>query len=340
MSDRRLIPSNIYVCRLLNRILAEEKRRKVLEANTNVHINNTIRKMQEVDANFEEMEGSSRRHRKAIDSLERKADRQAEFNRRMEAMMLDLQGTVEAQGDRIVELEEELAVLRSKKACKCGETAVAVVGSGSQEDPIELGEEGLEYAGDEGSGSDQSYHTPPRAEEALLVFGSPVSQTLPAEVSETCGCPIPSVIRIEDDVEMVAVPQENAEPLPVRVEPPRYDVGIQRASCGRPLAHYRSSTRHCNRHAKQLGVHPYSHPGYFMDQDLRFPCSRELRAAILSSTNARGSSRSAESSSREVGTEGDVPVNADRGPSSGPSSARADSTGYRPCSSSCGGDCV
>ena len=122
MSDRRLILSNIYICRLLNRILAEEKRREVLEANTNVHINNTVRKMQEVDANFEEMEGSSRRHCKVIDSLERKADCQAEFNRRMEAMMLDLQGTVEAQGDRIVELEEELAVLRSKKACKCGET--------------------------------------------------------------------------------------------------------------------------------------------------------------------------------------------------------------------------
>ena len=340
MSDRRLIPSNIYVCRLLNQILAEEKRCEVLEANMNIHINNTVRKMQEVDANFEEMERSSRCHRKAIDSLERKADRQAEFNRRMEVMMLDLQGTVEAQGDRIMELEEELAVLRSKKACRCGETVVVVVGSGSQEDPIELGEEGLEYAGDEGSGSDQSYHTPPRAEEALLIFGSPVSQSLPTEVSETCGCPIPSVIRIEDDIEMVAVPQENAEPLPVCVEPPRYDMGIQRASRGRPLAHYCSSTRHRNRHAKQLGVHPYSHPGYFMDQDLRFPCSRELRAAVLSSTNTRGSSRSVEPSSGEIGTEGDVPVNADRGPSSGSSSARADSTGYHPCSSSCGGDCI
>ena len=91
--------------------MAEEKRREVLEANTNIHINNTVRKMQEVDANFEELEGSSHRHRKAIDSLERKADRQAEFNRHMEAKMLDLQGTVEAQGERIVELEEELAVL-------------------------------------------------------------------------------------------------------------------------------------------------------------------------------------------------------------------------------------
>ena len=268
MSDRRLILSNIYVCRLLNRILAKEKRRKVLEVNTNVHINNTVRKMQEVDANFEEMEGSSRRHRKVIDSLERKADRQAEFNRHMEAMMLDLQGTVEAQGERIVELEEELAILQSKKACKCGEATVTVIGSGSQEDPIELREEGLEYANDEGSDSNQSYHTPPRAEEALLIFGSLVSHTLPTDISETCGCPIPSVIQIEDEVEMVAVPQENAEPLLVRVEPPRYNVGIQRASRGRPLAHYRSSTRHHNRHAKQLGARPYPHPGYFMDQDL------------------------------------------------------------------------
>ena len=151
MSDRRLILSSIYVCRLLNRILAEEKRREVLEANTNVHINNTVRKMQEVDANFEELEGSSCRHRKAIDSLERKADRQVEFNRCMEAKMLDLQGTVEAQGERIVKLEEEFAILRAKKACKCGETGVSVVGSGSQEDPIELEEEGLEYTNEDGS---------------------------------------------------------------------------------------------------------------------------------------------------------------------------------------------
>ena len=340
MSDRRLILSNIYVCRLLNWILAEEKRREVLEANTNVHINNTVRKMQEVDTNFEEMEGSSRRHRKAIDSLEQKVDHQAEFNRHMEAMMLDLQGTVEAQGERIVELEEELAILQSKKACKCGETAVTIVGSGSQEDPIELGEEGLEYADDEGSDSNQSYHTPPRAEEALLVFGSLVSHTLPTDVSETCGCPIPSVIRIEDDIKMVAIPQENAEPLPVCVEPPRYDVGIQCASCGCPLAHYCSSTRHHNRHSEQLGACLYPHPGYLMDQDLRFPCSRELCTAVLSSTNARGSGGSIESSSGEVGTEGDVLVNADRGSSSRSPTAHADSAGYRPCSSSCGGDCV
>ena len=56
---------------------------------------------------------------------------------------------------------------------------MSVVGSGSQEDPIELEEEGLEYTDEEGSGSNQSYHTPPRAEEALLVFRSLASQSLP-----------------------------------------------------------------------------------------------------------------------------------------------------------------
>ena len=75
MLDRRLIPSNIYIHRLLNRIMAKVKRCEVLEANMNIHINNTIRKMQEVDANFKELEGSSRRRRKVIDSLEQKADR-------------------------------------------------------------------------------------------------------------------------------------------------------------------------------------------------------------------------------------------------------------------------
>ena len=125
-----------------------------------------------------------------------------------------------------------------------------VVGSGSQEDPIELEDEGLEYTEEEGSGLNQSYHTPPRAEEALLVFGSPASQTLLANISEICGCPVPLVIRIEDNIEMVAVMQENTEPLPVCVEPLRYNVGSQRASRGHPQAHFHSSTCHRNRHAK------------------------------------------------------------------------------------------
>ena len=62
-----------------------------------------------------------------------------------------------------------------------------------------------------------SYHTPPRVEEQLLVFGSPVSQSLPSDVGKTCSCPIPLVIRIKDDVKMVVILQENEEPLPLCV---------------------------------------------------------------------------------------------------------------------------
>ena len=74
-----------------------------------------------------------------------------------------------------------------------------------------------------------SYHVPLVAlEETLLVFRSPISQPLPSEVQETCGCPVPTVITIEDDVEMTVVPRENEEVIPVQVErPPTYAVGLQ-----------------------------------------------------------------------------------------------------------------
>ena len=118
--------------------------------------------------------------------------------------------------ERIISLEEEVAMLRWKKACGCGEgkgKGVAVIStSGDQEDQSEL-----EYAEEEeGSSSGTSYHIPLVApEETLLVFGSPVSQTLPSEVQETCGCPVPTVITIKDDVEMSMVLRENKEAIPV-----------------------------------------------------------------------------------------------------------------------------
>ena len=97
--------------------------------------------------------------------------------------------------------------------------------SGDQEEHSEL-----EYAEEEeGSSSGASYHVLLVApEETLLVFGSPISQSLPSEVQETCGCPVPAVITIEDDVEMTVVPRENEEAVPVQVERlPAYAVGLQ-----------------------------------------------------------------------------------------------------------------
>ena len=141
---------------------------------------------------------------------------------------------MEGQMERIISLEEEVATLRWKEACMCGEgkgKGVAVAStSGDQEEQSEL-----EYAEEEeGSSSNASYHVPLVApEETLLVFGSPISQTLPSEVQETCGCPVPAVITIEDDVEMAVILRENEEVIPVQVERlPTYAVGLQRSSQG------------------------------------------------------------------------------------------------------------
>ena len=164
-------------------------------------------------------------------------------------------------------MEDEVAILRLRKECKCGGVVGLASGSGSAEDPIDL-----EYTNEEGSSLGGSYHTPPRVkEEPLQIIGSPISQHLPKDVQMTCGCPVADVIRIEDDVELVAVPQENKVPIPVCVEElPRYNVGVQHASHGHPQAHY--SSRCVNHHAKQTGYSPYPHPAsYYLDEALRFP---------------------------------------------------------------------
>ena len=168
---------------------------------------------------------------------------------------------IEEPTERIVLLEEEVAMLCWRKACMCGErkekgTAIAS-SSRDQEEQSEL-----EYAEEEESSSSASYHVPLVVpEEPLLVFGSPASQTLPSRVQGTCWCPIPAVVRIEDNVEMTVVLRENEEAIPIQVERLlAYTVGLQRSSHGRPLTHYCSSTRHVNCHAKQLWLHPYHHP--------------------------------------------------------------------------------
>ena len=133
----------------------------------------------------------------------------------------------------------------------------------------------LEYAdeGEEG-GSDLSYHLPIVTQEApLLVFGKVLpgdSQTLLTNVQETCGYPVSDIVRIEDNIEMINTPRENNTPIPIQVDEfLMFSVHTQHASCGVPKAYFRSSTRHANRHAMQLGSCPYPPLlGYFMGQDL------------------------------------------------------------------------
>ena len=83
-------------------------------------------------------------------------------------------------------------------------------------------------------------------------------------------------MRIEDDVELVAVPQENKRPIPICIEElPRYNMGVQHASHGCPQAHYSS---HCiNHHTKQTGYSPYPRTtSYYLDEALSFPSQQGL----------------------------------------------------------------
>ena len=124
-------------------------------------------------------------------------------------------------------LEEEVADLRTRKPCRCGEVEVSKSGSGSQEDPLTLD---LEYAGEEEELNwGLSYHTSPVAQDLLLhIFSSPVFQVLPDVPEVSCACLVPAIIRIKDGVEITTIPRENKELVSVQVERLLlYPVGLQ-----------------------------------------------------------------------------------------------------------------
>ena len=132
----------------------------------------------------------SNHHHDKLNSLERRRKKQEAFNHRMEAKLLDLEGTIEGQVDHIAELEDEVAILRLRKECKCRGVAGSALGSGSAEDPIDL-----EYANEEDSSLGGNYYTPPRVEDELLwIIGLPISQHLPEDVQTTCGCSVLDII--------------------------------------------------------------------------------------------------------------------------------------------------
>ena len=247
--------------------MLEEERRDHLEATVHEHLHSYVKKTTGINADLTLLGERSNHHCDKLNSLERRRKKQEAFNHHMETKMLDLEGTIEGQADCIAELEGEVAILRSRKECKCGGVAGLALGSGSAEDPIDL-----EYADEEDSSLGGSYHTPPRVkEEPLQIIGLPISQHLPEDVQTTCGCPVPNVFRIEDNVKLVTVPQENERLIPICVEELlRYNMGVQHAFCGCPQAHYSSCCVNC--HTKQTGYSPYPCPaGYYLDKVLRFP---------------------------------------------------------------------
>ena len=97
-----------------------------------MHIQSVIKKMQTVDDNTSRLEEKNDRRHAEVDSLRKKYQRMESVQDRMEERLSAMEGQLEGQAERIVELQEEIAVLRSKKECKCSEAATSAVGSGSQ----------------------------------------------------------------------------------------------------------------------------------------------------------------------------------------------------------------
>ena len=256
------------VHRLLNRILRGEERADRIEANLNVHLQSYTKNVGRIQDDFSRVVEKINTCDDRVDVHQQRHVDQESFNHAVLERMQEMEATIEGQAERIVLLEEEVATLCWRKACVCGEKGKqTVIATGSGEDKLSE----LEYAEEEeGDGSGLSYHSPIVAQETpLLVFGEVLpgdSQALPVDIQETCGCPVPDVVRIEDDVEMVTAPRENNTPIPVQVdELPSFSVRTPCASHGKSKAYFRSSTRRANCHAMQLGSCPYPlHPGYFM----------------------------------------------------------------------------
>ena len=170
-----------------------------MEANTNIHIQHVVKKMAQVNSNMERFVRKNENHKVEIQCLGKEQEVQEVQSSCLEERVKALEDLMEDQAMKIIGLEEEVTVLRSRKACMCGERVVTMSGSGSQEDPVTL-----EYAEDKGSNSGLSYHSPIMAqEELLLVVGSPASQS-PDMPEALCACLVPAVIRLEDNVEMTA----------------------------------------------------------------------------------------------------------------------------------------
>ena len=211
--------SNSPLHRLLMRLMKEEERQDHLEANMNVHIQHVIKKMAQVDSNVEKLIRKNKNHKVEIQYLVMEQDKQEMQSSYLEERLKAMEDLMEDQAMKIIGLEEEVTILRSRKACTCGERVMMMSGSRSQEDLLTL-----EYAEDEGSNSGSSYHLPIMTqEELLLVIGSSVAQS-PDVPKVSCACPVPEVIRITNDVEMTAAPSENEEAISV---PLRYSVGSQ-----------------------------------------------------------------------------------------------------------------
>ena len=100
--------------------MKEEERRDRLEANTNVHIQDVIKKMAQVDTNMEKLIKKNENHKVEIQHLGKEQEVQEVQSSGLEERLKALEDLMEDQVMKIIGLEEKIAVLRSRKACRVG----------------------------------------------------------------------------------------------------------------------------------------------------------------------------------------------------------------------------
>ena len=111
--------------------MKEEEKQDCLEVNTNVHIQHIVRKMGQVNSNVERFVRENENRKVEIQCLGKEQEVQEAQPSCPEERLKAPEDSTEDQAMKIIRLEEEVAILRLRKACTCGERVVTMSGSGS-----------------------------------------------------------------------------------------------------------------------------------------------------------------------------------------------------------------
>ena len=150
----------------------------------NVHLQYYAKNVGNIQNNFKRVVEKIDHCEDNIGVLQQGQTNQETFNRAILERMREMEMKIEGQTERIVSLEEEVAMLHWKKACTCGEgKGKGITIASTSRDQEEHSE--LEYADEEGSSSGVSYHVP-----LVTLSGCRPAQPTPAFSSvSNSGCP-------------------------------------------------------------------------------------------------------------------------------------------------------
>ena len=107
--------------RLLNCILRDEEWADCTEASLNVHLQYYVKNVGNIQNNFKRVVEKINHCEDDVGLLQQGQTDQETFNQAVLERMREMETKMEEQTGRIVSLEEEIATLRWKKACMCGE---------------------------------------------------------------------------------------------------------------------------------------------------------------------------------------------------------------------------